>query len=147
MNTEQNKEIVRLFIDDVVNGEHPEKMQEYISPDFVLVFPGTPPRKAADLPNFLSQMRATFPDYHIEVHELIAEGDTVVAITTQSGTSSGPYRGIPPTGKSYEVTGHVLYRLKDGKIAVSRPAFDRLSMLEQIGLIEAPWAKSERAAA
>lgn len=147
MTPEQNKEIVRLFIEDVVNGEHPERTADYISQDFMLVFPGTSPRQAKDLPNFLSQMRATFPDYHIEVHELIAEGETVVAITTQSGTNKGPYRGMPPTGKSYEVTGHVLYRLRDGKITVSRPAFDRLSMLEQIGLIEAPWARSERAAA
>lgn len=40
-----------------------------------------------------------FPDYHEELHELIAEGDRVVVHLTISGTQRGQWGPLAPTGK------------------------------------------------
>ena len=58
----------------------------------------------------------------------------MVALTNQFGTHQGDYLGMPPTGKKYEEPGHVLYRLHHGKIAEVRPIFDRLDIMEQLGI-------------
>lgn len=135
MSIEANKDIVHSFIDDVVNNAHPEKATEYLAPDFVVYFPGeAEPIKREDLPQFFSRMRTAFPDWNIWMEDMVAEGDNVVVIGTQSGTHQGPYQGMPATGKSYKVRNHVLYRLRDGRIIEARPAFDRLSIMEQLGI-------------
>jgi steroid delta-isomerase-like uncharacterized protein len=76
-----------------------------------------------------------FPDFHITVEELFAEGDLVVFRSTASGTHLGPLGPIPSTGKAWKVTGIVIRRVVDGKIVGLWQLNDMLSLLTQIGLV------------
>ena len=51
------------------------------------------------------------------LHEVVAEGDTVVVYWTNTGTHSGPFMGIPPTGRTVKISGVDIYRIRDGKMA------------------------------
>jgi steroid delta-isomerase-like uncharacterized protein len=78
-----------------------------------------------------------FPDLHVHIEDLIAEGDKVVARNTVTGTHEGEYHGVPPTGKS--VTYHEIFilRFAGGQIAEIWGVVDVYSQLRQLGLIPA----------
>jgi ketosteroid isomerase-like protein len=85
---------------------------------------------------------SAFPDFHVEVHDVHFINDVAVELGTYSGTHKGvlrtPAGDIPPTGRA--VSGeyiHVL-RFRDGKHISFNLMFDRLRMLEQLGVIPAP---------
>ena len=58
-----------------------------------------------------------FPDLHVTVEDLIAEGDKVVARNTVTGTHQGEYMGRPPTGKPVTYDEIFILRFANGRIA------------------------------
>jgi predicted ester cyclase len=78
-------------------------------------------------------MLAGFPDYQTVIDDLIAEGDKVAARITMSGTHTGSFMGIPPTGKFISFTGMYIARIADGKIIEHWGEEDSVSLLQQLG--------------
>ena len=58
-----------------------------------------------------------YPDIHLTVEDLIAEGDKVVGRTTVTGTHRGEFMGLAPTGKSITYNEIFIFRFVDGKVA------------------------------
>jgi ketosteroid isomerase-like protein len=87
---------------------------------------------------------SAFPDGHVEVHDVYFIDDLAVEVGTFSGTQNGvlnsPTGEIPPTGRSVSVDYVQVLRFRDGKHASFNLLFDRLLMLEQLGLVPAPAA-------
>jgi predicted ester cyclase len=96
----------------------------------------------------------TFPDWHEEILEIKAVGDTVIVRELSSGTHKGMGKipvnggllvGVPPTNKHFEANAIHWTKLKDGKIIDHYATRDDLAMLEQLGLSAQPkpfdWAK------
>jgi predicted ester cyclase len=74
-----------------------------------------------------------FPAIHLEINEMIGEGDKVVARWTLTGTHRGVWRGIPATGNTVEWYGTDLYTILKGRIAALDRAADNLALLQQLG--------------
>ncbi|MFD0857263.1 ester cyclase [Actinomadura adrarensis] len=74
-----------------------------------------------------------YPDLHVTVEDVIAEGDKVVARNTVTGTHQGEYMGIPPTGKSVTYKEIFIARFADGRIAEVWGVVDVLSQMRQLG--------------
>ena len=70
----------------------------------------------------------------LEIEDLVAEGDTVAARMTESGTFRAPFRSQPPTGRGYEVTAMEWFELKDGLIRRRWGARDVAAIARQAGL-------------
>ncbi len=70
----------------------------------------------------------------LQVEALIAEGDVVAVRYTERGTSVGPFRGQPATGKSYEIVAMEWFIIKDGKIQRRWGARDSAAQSRQMGL-------------
>ena len=91
---------------------------------------------------FFAGWFGAFPDAHVEVHALHVDGDVAVEEGTFTGTHRGPLRGpagdIPPTGRPVTVPYIQVLRFRDGLHASFSLMYDRLLMLEQLGLIPAP---------
>jgi ketosteroid isomerase-like protein len=85
---------------------------------------------------------AAFPDAHVEVQAVHIMDDFAVEEGTFTGTQDGVLRGpagdIPPTGRSVEVDYVHVLRYRDGKHVSFNLMFDRLMMLEQLGVVPAP---------
>jgi predicted ester cyclase len=79
-----------------------------------------------------------FPDYHEEVHELIAEGDRVVVHVTVSGTQQGQWGSLPATGKRAAFDEIVILQIRDSKVLRQRGIVDNLSALRQLGAVPTP---------
>lgn len=78
-----------------------------------------------------------FSDISIVPQKLIAEGDLVTVYWIAQGTNTGTGNGLPATGKSAELAGITIWRIIDSKIKEEWSAFDRLSMMQQLGLLPA----------
>lgn len=76
-----------------------------------------------------------YPDIHLTVEDLIAEGDKVVGRTTVTGTHRGEFMGLPPTGKSVTYNEIFIFRFVDGKVAETWGVVDVFAQIRQLGLV------------
>ena len=88
--------------------------------------------------DFLAGHFEAFPDYSGTTEAMIAEGDAVTVRYTASGTHTGEYRDVDPTGHRADWTGIAIYRIADGDIAEIWLEEDRLGLLEQLELVDTP---------
>jgi hypothetical protein len=90
---------------------------------------------------------SAFPDGHVEVHNVHFIDDIAVEEGTFSGTHNGvlhtPAGDIPPTGRAMIVEYIQVLGFRDGEHVSFNLVFDRLQMLEQLGLVPAPAAAGE----
>jgi steroid delta-isomerase-like uncharacterized protein len=136
-----NKVAFSRFQDAVNTGDAQviEKIiDEVVEPDVLFHAPvPTGATGAQALKQVWTVLLRAFPDLHVAIEDLIAEGDKVVARNTVTGTHQGEYHGVPPTGKS--VTYHEIFilRFAGGQIAEIWGVVDVYSQLRQLGLIPA----------
>lgn len=134
--TEQNKTVVRDFIDALFTKGDLDAVDEYLAEDFVNHDPpfGGPPgpegmRAAGAL------FRESFPDWHSDLHLLVAEDDIVVENFTASGTHRGkPMMGVPASGQTVSLPGINIFRIRDARIVERWGRLDELGLLRQLGL-------------
>lgn len=138
MSTEQNKDLVRRFYEEVFNKKNLAGVDEFVDPQ--IIEHSLPPGLSAGSEGtrqFIGMYLRAIPDLHLTAEDLIAEGDKVTARITYGGTHRGELMGIPPTGKQATVTGIQIVRIADGKIAENWVEFDALGLLHQLGVIPA----------
>jgi predicted ester cyclase len=122
--SERNKATVRRLVQEVLNGGHLEVVDELYAPQL-----------APAARRWITPFRASFPDVHMEVIDLIAEGDKVVGRFTCSATHLGEWRGHAPTGRRFERVDEVsIFRLREGRIVHAWGLEDTLGRLRQLGL-------------
>ena len=136
--SEQNKANIRRFYDEVFNAGNIAVVDELVASNFVdhEEFPGLSGGRDG-LKQFVTMMRTAFPDARMDVDDLIAEGDKVVARLTMSGTQRGEFAGIPASGKSMNVTTIDIIRFENGQAVEHWGATDSAKMMEQLGAMPA----------
>ncbi len=108
----------------------------------------------AVIARILEDIYRTFPDFHVEIIDLLTQGETVVVRCNESGThrgvgqlpvNGGMLVGVAPTQKHFEAEVVHFYTVRDGKIVDHRGVRDDLAMVQQLGLLAEPkpfdWAK------
>ena len=137
MSTEENKAIVRRVYEEAINRGNMAVVDELVSPDYVAHDPGFPQpvRGPEGLKQYFLVFRTAFPDLHLTIEDIIAEGDTVVVRHTARGTHQGDLMGMPPTGKQETVTGIAIHRLVNGKFVESWVNAGSLGLMQQLGVI------------
>ncbi len=144
---EENKALVRSFIERVWGGGDYALEQESLAPDFVDHNPGpgsTPDRSGHH--EALVMFRNAIPDMKITVDMLLADGDKVVDHWVATGTQTGELFGIPPSNRSFTITGIDITRVENGKIKEIWHQEDVMGMMQQIGAIPMPGQEQRRAA-
>ena len=139
MSTDNNKNVIRMFIEEVVNQGRLDRTDEFVIEDFVELdpFPGQVQGREG-LKEVILQMRSAFPDIRWVVDDMVAEGDKVVTRFTWSGTHQAAFLGVPATGRPVSVKGIVIDRLESGRMADSRMLLDTLGMMLQLGMALSP---------
>jgi predicted ester cyclase len=99
-----SKATLRRFEDAVSTGDTEvisKTLDELVEPNMLIHAPVPAGATGAQaLKQVWPVLLRAFPDLHVELEDLIEEGDKVVARNTVTGTHQGEYRGLPPTGKS-----------------------------------------------
>jgi steroid delta-isomerase-like uncharacterized protein len=129
-----NKNLYVRLADEVLSKKNLAVVDDLIADDFTEHVGGQARRigvdgfKAARL-----RRNAAFPDWKVTVHDVIAEGDKVVARATGEGTHLGEYMGIPPTHKVVKVSWIAIYRVANGKLVEHWQNIDELGLRQQLG--------------
>ncbi len=136
MSIEENKNIVRRY-QEIYNNNNLDALSEVVSEDLLT------PRIMSGIPAGIEGAKAAhqimltgFPDYQTTIDDLFAEGDKVVARITMSGSNTGSFMGIPPTGKHISFTGIYIARIANGKIVEHWGEEDGVSLLQQLGVLK-----------
>ena len=115
-----------------------DALKEVYAEDLVLHEPDEDIVGIEGLKQFLSMIRAAFPDLRVTLEDAIAEGEKVVSRWTAQGTHQGELMGIAPTGNRVTLTGITIHRIEDAKIVEEWENWDALGMMQQIGAVRSP---------
>ena len=143
MAAEENKRVVFRFFDELWNERRLSAAADLFSPDCVTHqlrscaadAPAAAPRTPEILKAHVAEWLSAFPDIHFAVEQVVAEGNLVAVRCTATGTHTGSWLGIPPTGKHVSIRMAVSYRLDAGQIAEDWVLVDFLGVFQQLGLV------------
>jgi steroid delta-isomerase-like uncharacterized protein len=139
MSTTENKALIQRSYDEFFNKANLALVDQFHTSDFVGHLPGLPPVQGLEALTYMaSGYMSAFPDLHITVEDMVAEGDKVMTRVSWTGTHRGAFIGIPATGKQVRVTGMYEYRIAEGKIAEWWDFSDNLGLMQQLGVVPAP---------
>jgi steroid delta-isomerase-like uncharacterized protein len=133
-----HKAVIRRFIDEAINQGNLSVLDELVHPDYVFRSPGQELLGAEALKAFFAGFRSAFPDLHLNIDELVVEGDKAVSSFTLTGTHEDEFMGIPATGNSINISGMVLSQFREGKIKEEWEVLDQLGLLQQLGVARLP---------
>ncbi|PWI05441.1 ester cyclase [Streptomyces sp. NWU339] len=137
MSQQTNIAAQTAFGEAVVTGNL-DALDEIVAPDSIDhdPAPGQVPGPEGYKAMF-GELRAAFPDLHVEVEHLVATDDELAFAYTISGTHLGPLTGQPATGRKVSYRGMQISRFdSDGKLVERWGSSDELGMLRQLGLVE-----------
>ena len=136
MSTEENKAVVRRFVEEVQSHHKIELVDQLFDPSYNdhASGPGITPG-IEGFKQFYGMMLRAFPDLYVIIHDQIAEGDKVVTCKTFKGTHKGDYMGVPSTGKQVEIGVIDIFRVVNGRIVEHWMQGDLLGFMQQLGII------------
>ena len=144
MSLEENKAIVHRFVEAYNKHFHldsvdefaqalSDSFDEFMAPDY---FDHTNQVGPEGLKQLFAMAFKAFPDYHETIEDIIAEGDKVWIRIKATGTNTGEWMGLAPTGKKITAKNIDIYRIENGKLVEYWSVHDQLDFLKQLDLIE-----------
>ena len=141
----KNKEVVKLFI-EVSNDANWDQLADIVAADFRRHSAATAGEPVRSLEEFIALQQGfmtTFPDQHVRLDYMIAEGNHVAIRATYTGTQSGPMGNFPASGNRVDGPFIAFFRIESGKIAELWVEWDNVDMLSQLGIFPPPAPSSE----
>ena len=131
--TDENKAVVRRFIDEIFLEGNLDSVDELLTDDFTphtwgKVEPGKEAMKAA-----IERVSKGLSDASMTIQDVIDEGDRVAVRLTSHAVQTGEFMGLPPSGKPYTIGEIHIFRLVDGKVAEHWHQADFMGMMRQLG--------------
>ena len=138
MSVQENSAVIRRWI-DTWNNQDLDAAADLLAPDYL--------RHDANLPDvngptaqleFMSGIFSAFPDLDLQVEQLIAQDDLVVARASVRGTHQGDFLGVPATGNEVSFESMEVWRLDTGRIAEQWVVMNVMGLFQQLGAIPSP---------
>ena len=136
MSAEDNKALVRRFVDEVQSGGNIDLIDEICSPEFVNhSAPLGLPADREGIKIVTNMFRGAFLDSYSTVEDMIAERDKVATRKTFHGTHRGEFIGVRPTGQRVSMGLIDIVRISEGQVVEHWSMGDTLGMMQQLGVI------------
>ena len=130
---DENKAVVRRFIDEVFVAGRVEAVDELVADDFIPHTWGAMARGRDGLKQAMERVARGLADVSMTVEDVIAEGDRVAVRLTSHARQVGEFMGMPPSGREYTIGEIHIFRVRDGRIAEHWHQADFLGMMKQLG--------------
>jgi predicted ester cyclase len=137
MSTDTNKKIVQRFVTEYQTGNNQQVLRDTIADTLVNHTPMSPdaPGGVEEVKGIFDMFHAAFEGFTAEIVDQLAEGDKVMTYKTFSGTHTGEFMGIPPTGKHVRFDVMDIIRLADGRFVEHWGLVDQAGLLRQLGAL------------
>ena len=123
MSLAENKDVIRMYFDEVVNRGNLSLIDHTVA------------ARAEGLRQVISMFFAAFPDAKTTIDDMIAEGDKVVVRSTTRATRTGALMGVAPTGRPVRYSGIDIFRVVESKITDHWFVRDHATLMEQLGIL------------
>ena len=124
MPSEQNKRLVRRLIDEAVGERNLDVLDELAAGEFAQI-----------AKRWVRPFQSAFPDFEMDIVELIADDEKVVGHFRCSGTHRGEWLGVPGTGRRFDGVDEIyIFEIKDGKLVSAFGVEDNLTRMRQLGI-------------
>jgi steroid delta-isomerase-like uncharacterized protein len=135
--------VQRAMLAAAVRGDM-QALRETLHPDYAYTASDGVEQPGADAGVAVAELYTTaFPDLRFEIRASHAPSDDVAILEVIAhGTHTGPLGDVPPTGRSGAVVACNVVEVRDGRIVREREYFDRLAIMDQLGLADAPAAEA-----
>lgn len=130
---DRNEAVVRRLIEEVLNRGQTDRLAEIVTTDHVGHDPFGDHYGPEGMRIVVAEYRTAFPDLAFTIDDLVVAGDTVAWRFTLCGTHTGPFIGIPPTGRKVTTIGITIDRLAEHRLTESWVSLDALRLLRQMG--------------
>jgi len=134
MSVEENKAVVRRLIEEAYNKGNLAVIDEYTSADFIFRSGQQEAKGPEAIMQLVTTLRSAFPDIHMTIDDIVAEGDMVAHRFTYQGTFTGELAGIAPTGKQFKITMAGFTRFAGGKQVEGWAYGDSSTLYQQLGV-------------
>jgi steroid delta-isomerase-like uncharacterized protein len=138
MSLEENKAVIRRFVEEVQTQHNIDIMDELFSPDFYDHSSLSTTHTLNESKQFFAMCFSAFPDLRADIHDQIAEEDKVVTHKTFRGTHKGEFMGIPATGKRVSFDVIDIFRVTEGRIMEHWFEGDMMGLMQQLGAVPTP---------
>ena len=141
MGTDENKVIVRRFIEEIFVKGNVDAVDKLVAHDFVphswpSVAPGPEGLKQA-----VKRVSTGLSDISMKIEDMISQDDKVAVRLTAHARHQGDFMGLPATGKSYTISETHIFHIRDGKVAEHWRDADMLGLMQQLGALPEPSRK------
>ena len=134
---DQNKELVAQYIQEVLNTGNIASIDEFIGQDYTEVYKNQRYKIGIEgAKKHILGVRETYPDLHLTINQQFTDGNWVITSYTMTGTHTGLWMNIKPTGKKVEITGVNIDKISDGRIVEHGGAANLFEPLLEIGAIQ-----------
>lgn len=133
--------VLRLWFEEVWNQCDATRIEVHMAPEGIaraVDETGADAHGPAEFRAFFERFLDCFSDIHFTMHEVVEAGPLAAGRWTARLTHSGPGLGVPPTGRSLELSGMAMVRVEDDKIVEGWNEWNRMALATGLGLLVAP---------
>jgi steroid delta-isomerase-like uncharacterized protein len=138
--SEENKALARKFLRMFESGDS-GMADEIVDAGYINHDAPDPNIGSEGLKAAVTNFKKALPDARVEIAFQIADGDKVATRYTWRGTHQGEYYGVPATGERLNWTVTTTFRIAGGKIREAWINYDRLGVMQQLGVVPTPGAE------
>jgi steroid delta-isomerase-like uncharacterized protein len=133
--SEQSKSVVRRVVEEHWNKKNSPVVAEIFDVKATLYTPDGTLHGHDGVKQLLAGYAGAFPDFRVQIDELLSEGDNVTLRWTFTGTHKGPLGEIAASGKTVSVSGIGTFRVAAGRAREVHLIWDKYALMQQIGAL------------
>lgn len=137
--SKKNKEIYTQTWDEIVNNRNLDYFNEdRFDKNITLIIEPENIVGIEAAKDFYSNYLTGFSDIQFTIKNIFGQGDNLAKHWNFKGKHTGNFFGIPPTGKTVDIDGVTIVKMKNGKIAQEQDFFDNMTFMQQLGILSSP---------
>ena len=140
------EELVTQHMELENRHEYEATIETFDHPRYELIGTGDVYDGPQEVARYFEETRTAFPDQRNELVALHHADDAVIVEANLYGTHLGPFRGLPPTGRRFEMRFCALFVFEVDRLVCERVYFDANTVLRQLGIARDPLSVSGRVA-
>ncbi len=142
----RREEIVLEHMESENDHEFDRTMDTFHHPRYELIATGDTFDGPVEVDAYFEETRTAFPDQRNELIAMHHADGAVLVEAMLHGTHNGPFRGLPPTGRRFEMRFLAIFVFEEDRLICERVYFDQATVLRQLGIAHDPLSLSGRVA-